>query len=374
MRTITVVEVNDVSLFPPVQSLLKVLLSNGYNVKLIGTNLKNIPDDITDSPNYVGYEIPARGSMSLFGKIKYRLKLHRFVNSCVDKCMRDSDCLWTTSMDSMRELGKHALKYKNVLQMMELVRYGYTFRQYIRFPIGKYARLSWKTVVPEINRAYIQQVWWDLPKVPHVLPNKPYSIDYGAVTPEMETAMQRMKNEKKKIVLYLGCIGPDREFTSVVNAIKKMEDYILYVVGRSFTPEGDQMLQKLKENNAVVYLGGFTSPKHLALVQYAYIGLLTYKPQKGYNSELNALYCAPNKIFEYAGFGVPMVGSDVLGLRLPFEKWNIGCCCDFNDTDSIIRAIEMVDLQHDEMSKNCAPFFNSVDLHKIIVEDILEDA
>ena len=30
---------------------------------------------------------------------------------------------------------------------------------------------------------------------------------------------------------------------------------------------------------------------------------------------LNALYCAPNKIYEYAGCNIPMIGTDVLGLK-----------------------------------------------------------
>ena len=67
-----------------------------------------------------------------------------------------------------------------------------------------------------------------------------------------------------------------------------------------------------------------------------------------------------------------MVGSDVLGLKLPFEQWNIGRCCDLNDETAIIKAIEEVDRNHDEMSKNCYRFYDSVSLEKIVSE-ILED-
>ena len=89
-------------------------------------------------------------------------------------------------------------------------------------------------------------------------------------------------------------------------------------------------------------------------------------------SELNALYCAPNKIFEYSGYGIPMVGSDVLGLKLPFEKWNMGVCCRDNSEQSIYEAIDKVDKAHEEMSKNSRLFFESVDLDES-VKNILKD-
>lgn len=93
--------------------------------------------------------------------------------------------------------------------------------------------------------------------------------------------------------------------------------------------------------------------------------MLQYKSAKSpILSEHNALYCAPNKIWEYAGLGVPMVGSDVLGLKLPFEKWNIGRCCDLNDEGSIIRAFEKVDKSYDKMRNSCYRFYSSIDLEK----------
>lgn len=376
MKTITIIEVNDISMYPPVQNLVRTLLSAGYRVHLIGRNLKSISEDIKVHGNCDFHEIGSpKHSPFIFVRMLYRFPYRRKVLQYLDVCMKDSEFLWTTSMVTSRIIGKKALQYKNILQLMELAQYGYSYWPILRFPIDKLARQSWKTVVPEINRAYIQKVWWNLPRTPYVLPNKPFNIDPGTLNDDIQASIQRMKQEKKKIILYLGGIYDDRDFNTYASAIEQMNDYVLYVIGKAFTPKGEHILQDLLAKYHVVYLGAFDPPKHLALVQYARIGLLPYKPVKSRSlSELNALYCAPNKIFEYAGFGVPMVGSDVLGLRLPFEKWNIGRCCDFDDTDSIIRAIEAVDQQHDEMSQNCASFFDSVDLHKIIVEDILEDA
>ena len=157
-------------------------------------------------------------------------------------------------MNTMRDVGRKALDYKNILQLMELAQYGYIYHKSFRFPIDKYARQSWKTVVPEINRAYIQKVWWDLEKTPYVLPNKPFDINSGPLTMAADEAVQKMKQEKRRIVLYLGGIYTDRNFESFANAIDKMEGYVLYIVGKAFSPAGEKILQVYNTHTLVCFL------------------------------------------------------------------------------------------------------------------------
>ena len=373
-REITLIELNRIAEYPPVQTLIKILLKKGYKVNFIGREVSNISDDIKCNDSFCPIETSLyRQTSSVYKKIINRLHIIRTARKSLKKCMVTSEILWTTSMFTTSIVGKQAANYKMVLQLMELAENGYRFGKHFKIPIKKYAQSAWKTVVPEINRAYIQKTWWDLEKTPAVLPNKPFSLDCGELSQDVMNAISVMKNETRKIILYLGGIWKDRNFEQYAKTIHKMDGYVLYIVGKTFSGEGQALLDKLKRDYNVVYLGGFNPPVHLALVQHSRIGLLPYNPtHSSLHSCLNALYCAPNKIWEYAGFGVPMVGSDVLGLKLPFEQWNIGRCCDLNDEASIIKAIEEVDRNHDEMSKNCYKFYDSVDLEKIVSE-ILED-
>lgn len=132
------------------------------------------------------------------------------------------------------------------------------------------------------------------------------------------------------------------------------------------------MKQMCTQYPFIEYLGFITPPDHLAVAKYAYIGLLPYVPSRnvGYCSELNALYCAPNKIYEYALCSLPMVGTDVLGLRYPFEKYDIGVCCKHLEIEDIIEAIKYVEENHERMSRNCKTFFDDTDLDKIVEEII----
>ena len=372
MKIVTIVEVNNVMDYPPIISLVKNLLHDGNRVKLIAYNAGELKDEIDDNErfSYVALKHTEKGDAgkNVVRHIKNRIVLSKEVRLEVEKAVQDSDILWTTSNNTVRVLGKDILKYKNVMQLMELMQYGYLYKKLIKYNIEDLARKSWKMVVPEENRAYIQKAWWNLSKVPCVLPNKPYSIDNYEISDDMEDAIKKIKNEKRRIVMYLGGIWPDRDLSKFSEAIKRCGDnYCLYIIGKPSDFEQERLLNKMIENGNVEYLGYFKPPKHLEFLKYAYIGLLPYKPSSaGVYSELNALYCAPNKIYEYAAFGVPMIGSDVLGLKLPFEKYGIGKICDTEDAESIATSIKSIEIDHDSMSEKCSKFYNDVDLDKIV--------
>ena len=116
---------------------------------------------------------------------------------------------------------------------------------------------------------------------------------------------------------------------------------------------------------------GFVSPpKHLVFLKYSRIALLPYSPEsmKGYGYNiLNALYCAPNKIFEYARFGKPMISNDIPGLRNVFDVFNCGVVIkDPVSPSSIVDAINLVSKNYQEMSEGAVRYYNSIDLHSIV--------
>lgn len=152
------------------------------------------------------------------------------------------------------------------------------------------------------------------------------------------------------------------------------DDYVLYTLGKVLDGQQDAFSSFLKSHSQVKYLGFFNPPTHLHFLRYARIGLLPYITnfESKVISPLNVLYCAPNKIYEYAGFGVPMVGTDVLGLRDPFERYNIGVCCKDLNPKSIYEKLLYVDKHHDQMVSGCKTFFEDADLDAIVAE-ILDD-
>lgn len=376
-KKILVFHFDKVTSYPPVISLIQNLLHNGHKVCIISFNSTALPKVTLKNKNLSTIDISFDGNKNLIATLKRKMFLYKKLQTIVKGKMQHYDVLWTTTDLSVRVLGKLVLNYKHVMQLMELEEKMPLFRMgsHFSYPIDLYARNAWKVVVPEINRAYIQKAWWHLSKTPYVLPNKPYMLNYPLKNGKDEN-VQKYFRDNRKIILYLGFIGPDRKLEEFAEAVQKLgtDKFALYIIGKIGNNYKEKFTHFLNKYNFVNYLGYYNAPDHLAFVKKAYIGILPYYINNNYTnlSPLNALYCAPNKLFEYAGFSVPMVGTDVLGLRIPFEQYQIGVCAEKLSASHIASAILQVDRRHTEMVGNCKTFFDSVNLDNI-VEKILSD-
>lgn len=373
VNKITIVHVGDFLGYPPVISLIENLLNKKIYVSVISTSdFNKIPNSIKKDNNFEFIYVPYHTKGGFFSKLQRYFIDRTILRKKVEIAMKDSDILWTTTDVAIKILGDRLLKYKHVMQLMELVQRKPLFlkSRYFDFPIAKYAKLAHKVVVPDMDRAYIQQAWWGLIEVPTVLPNKPYSISIDNFAPETIKALHIIRNEKRKILFYAGYINSERNILDFANAIKDKHDFCLYIIGQA--DNSDNSLNELLKNEKVVYLGNHQAPSHLEFFKFAHIGLTPYRPVKSsIHPEINALYCAPNKIYEYSAFGVPMIGTNVLGLLRPFEQYGIGKCAKDMTTSEISKCIEYIDSHYDEMRQNCFDFFAKDDLDKI-VKEILE--
>ena len=108
-------------------------------------------------------------------------------------------------------------------------------------------------------------------------------------------------------------------------------------------------------------------PGHLQITSHAHIGVLSYVPASntGY-SVLNTLYCAPNKIYEFSQFGIPMIGNDNPGLRYLFNTENIGEIFEEWTEDSICAAIKRIEKNYRSYSENAKQFFNKTNVREQI--------
>lgn len=392
-KRITVALSQSILLYPPAINLIENLLTNGYGVNLVANEIDALPDIILKNPNFSAFNIPLVKGNDYYHSWKRMIIRKKYLKIYVQKAMKNAEFLWTLSDQTVKDLGDIVLKYKHIMQLMELIAWtprnpglervpilkGLLKTKLLRFPIQKYAQSAWKVVVPEINRAYIERVWLDLPKLPVVLPNKPYKIKVkkeSEVDNRTKLALQKIKEEKRKVIVYLGIIFGERNLDTFAEAVNKLgKDYCLYVIGKTPFPKDLEHLKRLKEKYSnIEYLGYFKAPDHLLFLKYCHIGLLPYYPsakKDRYSLGLNVLYCAPNKIFEYSAFGLPMLGTDVLGLREPFYKYNMGRTISRINADEVVRKIKEIENNYKDLQKGCHNFYQSVDLD-LIVRNILE--
>ena len=100
------------------------------------------------------------------------------------------------------------------------------------------------------------------------------------------------------------------------------------------------------------------------MTSHANIGLVFYD-----DFSLNQAFCAPNKIYEYSGFGIPILANKIPGLENTVGKYNAGKCVDFK-VDDLISAIKEIDNHYEMYSNNASALYESVDNGSTIEEII----
>lgn len=369
---VLIVNYYEISKLPPVRNLVDILLKNGCIVTLVSID-KNNQYKTKQNGKFTFYKIEEEKNNIISRGINFisrKKKLRELVNDL----MKNHDILWTTTDRTARDLGPVLFKYKHVMQLMELI-YDIPYfprQKIIQSNIKKYAKKAYKVVVPEYNRAQIINAWWGLEKVPIVLPNKQSVEEITDVPDDIKERLQKIENETRKIILYQGVIRKERPLDAFAEAIDELgEKYVLYIMGAK-NEEVERLINTYKN---VKHIDFIAPPYHLLVTQKAYIGILSYVPRKDdilHYSKLNEIYCAPNKLYEYSGYKVPMIGNDIPGLRYTIGYNAMGVIVDKFEPTYIKTAIKTIEMNYREFSQNCGEFYNMTDMDSIVMKEILD--
>ena len=208
--------------------------------------------------------------------------------------------------------------------------------------------------------------WYELADRPYVMPNKPYEHPRERNQPIdglCQEVISRIR--ESRIIIYQGLISSDRDLEKLAYALRDLDkDYSLLLMGKEVT-ESISKLQSIYPKT--YYVGYIPAPLHLGVTSYGHIGVANYD-----DSSLNNLFCAPNKIYEYAGFGIPVLGSSVPGLINTIGRSKAGICVDFDDINSIKEGIETIDENYSEFHRNALIFFQETD-NLAIMEEIIRN-
>ena len=169
--------------------------------------------------------------------------------------------------------------------------------------------------------------------------------------------------------LYQGTFGYERILDQFIEAVRMLgDDYCMVLMGNY----DDELKNILKKYPDVFFIPFIPAPNHLYITKKAHIGVLSYVNTNKirHYDPLNAVYCAPNKIYEYACCGVPMIGNDIPGLDLPFKQYKIGICSDLR-AELIANGIKHIEDNYAIMSENCKKFYNNIN-YDMIVNNIID--
>ena len=336
---------------PPMLTLLMLLCELGYRVTLISGGITPELRQAFEKKADIRI-IPQMGG-SVWGKIRDYISFRRKTLTILREFSPKTSVLFIENADCLLALGRRIQQFRYILKIQELFN---DSRIHFR-SIGRVIRQAELVFMPEYNRSVLYKIWFKLPKDPVVFPNKPYFL------PDKE-ALEQLKSKyacylpifmSSKIILYQGIIHRERNLEPFIEAIEELSpEYKLLFIGKAIDDTLERYKQKYSHFEHIDFV---PAPDYLLFTSLSYIGILAYDP---YN--LNTAYCAPNKIYEYAGYGLPMIGNNVPGLACPFAAFQMGEIVDLSDKEAIKQAVRTISAEYARYQANALRFFSNTDL------------
>ena len=365
---------HDIQKYPPILTTVKILLSLEKKVVIVGyCSDKNTISDL-ESQGVVYFETIINDTKE--NKIVKFVKLYSYkkkVEKIVNKEFKNDSILWLYGNQNIWLLYNLVFKFKSILYLFETPQLKVGLRYKLLSPFLNYAdtmQKAWKVVCCEYNRAHITKAYFNLAKLPMIVPNKP-DFDLSKLKNILDDETESLFRDKK-VVLYQGIFNyPERRLDELCESIQYLpNEYMICIMGGDDSNKA-RLVTKY-QSDRVVFLPFKSAPYHLEITQKAHVGFLSYFSQQGsIETAINTLYCAPNKIFEYSCFGIPMISNDVPGLSNLFDKYNAGKAVTEFEPKEMANIILEIDKKYDEFSKGSLSLYNSVNI-KSLVSKLIE--
>lgn len=357
---------------PPAMSLGKIIDDLGYECRFVTYADKS--DEFTEYFSRLAkVEFVSVGASNTRGdSVKkfcrfwgVRRNLWKIIDLLYDK----ESVIWVVSNGTLKYFGKKLLNKKYILHLLELTEELYFIESKHLLPLSRrYIENAADIIECEYNRAHITKAWWGLNKLPSILQNKPYISNPIEKNNKITSnaSIERIIEEisDRKIILYQGNISKERPLDSFIEAVSELGEEFAFVA----MVNGQNPYRGKSKN--YYYIPFVKPPYHLEITSHAYIGILSYTPIKNSYSILNTVYCAPNKIWEYSRFSVPMISNDLPALKYHFDKYKDGIAIENWNKQSIKEAIEKIDKSYVDYAHNAKKMFDAYDIkdevHKIL--------
>jgi glycosyltransferase involved in cell wall biosynthesis len=322
----------------------------------------------------VGCGVGARKYLSKHGVILHDLGAIVYPNTVAGRaCLRarfflaTRDILRTAHWDVLWFHAAHGMQYRSLLSTSGKLIVAHA-HELAYGESGWLARRQVATIraadvciTPEPNRAWLHKVESQSKAKFFVIPNRP-AADMFPARVESSTALEVYRKTGgtavvQRLLIYQGLIARMRCVCEIIAAFRTlaMPDVGLLLLGsgsdESYCAE---VSQHAKNDARIAVAPRIDAPDHLKVTSGCCGGILLYAP-----TCLNNIYCAPNKIYEYAHFGIPMLMPEYPYLAELNRRYNLGELCDPVSIESIAAGMKRLLLRDIEVSRENARRFLS---------------
>lgn len=144
--------------------------------------------------------------------------------------------------------------------------------------------------------------------------------------------------DKDRIVLYQGSIQENRGIEPAIDAVEQLTDVVLIIVGYGHhRPVLEDLVRRRGLTDKVKFFGPVANNELISYSASADVGLANIV-----NSSISYNTTLPNKLFEYAMAGIPVVGSEDSAIGTIVVDQRIGEICNAEDPDALAAAIASI--------------------------------
>lgn len=145
---------------------------------------------------------------------------------------------------------------------------------------------------------------------------------------DLENKFNFKKSDFKQIFIYQGVMTAIRDIDITISKIAQVKDSLILLIGKGNKEYIEYLKHSFKSNSNVRFIGQVDLITLYSFLKIADFGIISYS-----NRNLNNKYCAPNKLYEYANFNLPVVTSDQRIFKRLFEVYKIGITIQPSDSD-----------------------------------------
>ena len=235
----------------------------------------------------------------------------------------------------------HLTKKKTVYDSYELYvptkKTNLDLRQSFFYFIEKIAIRKFDLVIAaNEERARLMKAKFGLKKRPLTILNISTSFDSDDSLKITEKYPEINNINGRMILVYQGFLGAGRDCSVFLKILKQLpSNYALLIIGGG--PDLNYLKQLSKDidiEDRIVFTGNIPMKDVHPLLKLCNFGLVSYP-----FSDLNNIYCSPNKIYEYPAAGLPMICSSQHSITRILRPYNIACFVDFMNIPETVSKI-----------------------------------
>lgn len=327
-KRVVMVRSNPVAPDPPVEKIADCLLSQGYEVTILGWDRGSTSTEPNGTITFehgnarvVRFGIPAEFSAGIKKNLLPLAKFQLSILKWLKGHRNEYDIIHSFDFDTGFIADKIAKKYNKTLIYHILDFYidshivpGSFMREKVKNAEFSVINNAYATIICTDKRR--EQIAGSSPKRLEIIHNTPKA--FGSISNDFEA----IKSSEKFKIVYVGILAGSRFLREIMEFVEKDERFEFHIGG--FGTMEAEIEQAAKGCERIVYYGKLPYEKTLALESSCDIMTAIYNP-----AVPNHKYAAPNKFYEALMLGKPLVMAKNTGFDKIITENNIGCLIDF---------------------------------------------